>query len=153
MYSQTFIRTVNQTRPYMLLDKVGCVPLTWSSFRYMWISIPGNGSRWYREPVAHREIRAIRVLLDQKAHKAHKVARLAMRHWRQAQATAMRWAEAEHERQGLGDDALIWLNIYAALPKFVELYCGGPAYDPAAMRQEVLDALAGYDFLVREPEA
>ncbi|MCD6362114.1 MAG: hypothetical protein J7M38_14750, partial [Armatimonadetes bacterium] len=76
-----------------------------------------------------------------------------LRHCRHAQAMAMRWAEAEHERHGLGADALIWLNIYPALPRFAELYCGGPAYDPAAMRQEVLDALAEYDFLVREPAA
>jgi len=82
---------------------------------------------------------------------AHTDARLAMRHWRQAQAMAMRWAEAEHQRQGLGADALIWLNIYPVLPKFAELYCGGPEYDPSAMRQDVLDRLAEHDFLTREP--
>lgn len=88
---------------------------------------------------------------DGHSGEAYRIAREALRPWRHAQATAIRWAEAEHQRQGLAEDALIWLNIYPALPRFVELYCGGPPYDPAAMCQEVLDILAEYQFLVREP--
>jgi len=83
---------------------------------------------------------------------AVKEARLALRGWRAAQATAIRWAEAEHERRGLDEGALLKLNIFPALPKFVELHCDGPEIEPGAMRTEVRERLAQHDFLVREPK-
>jgi len=78
-------------------------------------------------------------------------ARVAMLKWREAQALAIERAEAEHARLGLGDDALLLLNIYPALPNFVHEYLDGPEPDYAAMHNEVEAWLAQYDFLTREP--
>ncbi len=77
--------------------------------------------------------------------------RMAMRKWRQAQAHAIERAEAEHERLGLGDEALQRLNIYPALPNFAHEYLDAPQPDYAAMHAEVNELLALRDFLTREP--
>ncbi len=77
--------------------------------------------------------------------------RMALRKWRETRALAIRRAEAEHERLGLGEDALPLLNIYPALPNFAHEYMGAPEPDYAAMHEEIQAALAELDFLVREP--
>ncbi|MGD9496979.1 MAG: hypothetical protein AB7Y46_11830 [Armatimonadota bacterium] len=79
--------------------------------------------------------------------------RIAMRKWREAQALAIERAEAEHARRGLGDEALLLLNIYPALPNFAHEYLGAPEPDYAAMHEEVNAWLARYEFLTREPGA
>ncbi len=78
-------------------------------------------------------------------------ARIALRRWRQAQALAIERAEAEHARLELGDEALLLLNIYPALPNFAHEYLGAPEPDYAAMHDEIDAWLAQYDFLTREP--
>jgi len=77
--------------------------------------------------------------------------RIAMRKWRQAQALVIERAEAEHVRLGLGEEALRLLNIYPALPNFAHEYLGAPAPDYEAMHAEIMERLAQYDFLTREP--
>ena len=78
--------------------------------------------------------------------------RMALRRWRQARALAIRRAEAEHERLGLGDEALPLLNIYPALPNFAHQHMGAPEPDYVAMHEEILSALPELNFLVREPD-
>ncbi len=82
---------------------------------------------------------------------AWRQSRVALRHWREAQAIAIRAAESEHARLGLGEDALPPLNIYPALPNFAHRYLGAPEPDYAAMHDEIQAWLGTLEGLVREP--
>ncbi len=86
------------------------------------------------------------------AHReAWRWSRVALRHWREAQTVAIRAAESEHARLGLGEAALPLLNIYPALPNFAHRYLGAPEPDYVAMHDEIQAWLGTLEGLVREP--
>lgn len=90
--------------------------------------------------------------LDTQMHReTWRWSRIALRRWREARALAIRRAEAEHARLGPGDEALALLNIYPALPNFAHEYLGAEEPDYGEMHEEIVNALAEFEFLVREP--
>ncbi len=115
---------------------------------------PLTGPRFAREVVEGDEAfeEAVTCLRSETYAEAWRWARIAMRHWRRSQALAIERAEAEHARLGLGEEALLKLNIYPALPNFAHEYLGAPAPDYPTMHSEIQAWLDRYDFLVREPE-